>query len=61
MTTNTELNPKKTARIAGLLYLIIAVLGIFSMLYGPESQLVPGDAAATASIGESDHNPFRAT
>jgi hypothetical protein len=43
------MNPKKTARIAGLLYLIIAVLGIFSMLYGPESHLVPGDAAATAS------------
>ncbi len=35
------------ARTAGLLYLIVAVTGGFSMLYMP-SLIVPGDAAATA-------------
>jgi hypothetical protein len=59
MTTNSEMNPKKTARIAGLLYLIIAVLGIFSMLYGPESHSVPGDAAATASNISAAESTYR--
>ena len=59
MTTNTEMNPKKMARIAGLLYLIIAVLGIFSMLYGPESHFVPGDAAATTSNISAAESMYR--
>jgi hypothetical protein len=37
----------KTARIAGLLYLVGSVAGVFGILYGP-SLVVPGDAAATA-------------
>jgi hypothetical protein len=37
----------KTARTAGLLYLIGSVTGVFGILYGP-SLVVPGDAAATA-------------
>ena len=49
MTTKEKMDPIKTARVAGLLYLIIAIFGIFSMFYGPESLIVPGDAAATAS------------
>jgi len=36
----------KTARLAGWLYLIGSVTGVFGILYGP-SLLVPGDAAAT--------------
>ncbi len=40
---------KNTARIAGLLYLLIAVLAPFSILYVPSTLIVPGDAATTAS------------
>jgi hypothetical protein len=39
---------KGLARIAGLLYLIVAVCGGFSELYVRSSVNVPGDAAATA-------------
>ena len=39
---------KRLARIAGLLYLIVAVCGGFSELYVRSSVKVPGDAAATA-------------
>jgi len=41
--------PKTYARIAGLLYLIIAVVGGFSILYVPSVILAPGDAAKTAA------------
>jgi len=37
----------KTARMAGLLYLIGSVTGVFGILYGP-SLVVPGDPTATA-------------
>ena len=37
----------KTARLAGWLYLIGSVTGVFGILYGP-SLAVPGDAATTA-------------
>jgi hypothetical protein len=40
---------RKTARIAGLLYLIVVVAGIFSLLYVPSRISVPGDTAATVS------------
>ena len=40
-------SPQLTARMAGLLYLIGSVAGVFGILYGP-SLIVPGDAAATA-------------
>jgi hypothetical protein len=39
---------RKTARIAGILYLIIIVSGIFSEMLVRSSIVVPGDAAATA-------------
>lgn len=43
------MNPlKKTARIAGLLYLIMGITGAFSMLYVPAEFIVNGDAVATA-------------
>ena len=41
--------PKTYARIAGLLYLIIAVVGGFSILYVPSVILAPGDSAKTAA------------
>ncbi len=39
----------KTARLAGILYLLMAPLGIFGILYIPSTLFVPGDMAATAS------------
>ena len=45
----TETPPILYARIAGLLYLIIIVFGIFSEVVVRSSLIVTGDAAATAS------------
>jgi hypothetical protein len=39
---------KKTARLAGLLYLLASIPGAFALLYVPGKLVVPGDAAATA-------------
>lgn len=40
---------QKTARIAGLLYLLQIPLGVFGMVYVPKTLIVDGDIAATAS------------
>ncbi len=40
---------KKTARIAGLLYLVNGVTGFFSIIYVPGKLIVSGNAAATAN------------
>jgi hypothetical protein len=40
---------KKTARIAGVLYLILAITGAYGIIFIPSKIIVPGDAAATAS------------
>ena len=40
---------KKTAHFAGLLYLVIAVLGFYSIMYVPSQIRVAGDATATMS------------
>ena len=40
---------KKTARIAGLLYLLLAITGAYSIIYIPSKIIVPGDVAATAN------------
>jgi hypothetical protein len=40
---------KNTARLAGFLILLIAILSPFSILYLPSTLIVPGDAATTAS------------
>lgn len=39
---------KKTARLAGLLYLIWVITGIYGIMYVPSKTIVPGDAGATA-------------
>ena len=39
---------KKTARLAGLLYLLASIPGAFALLYVPGKLVVRGDAAATA-------------
>ena len=40
---------RRTARIAGLLYLLMAVFSAFGTIYVPSRLFVPGDAAATAN------------
>jgi hypothetical protein len=41
-------SPQRQARIAGLLYLMVGILGGFAEAYVPGQVYVPGDAAATA-------------
>jgi hypothetical protein len=50
---------KKTSRIAGLLYLFIAVTGFFTTMYVPETLLVRGDAGATAARILASEGLFR--
>jgi uncharacterized protein DUF4386 len=40
---------KHAARVAGLLYLLVAISGAFSIVYFPSAFVVPGNATATAS------------
>jgi len=50
MTTNGEMNSnKKTARIAGVFYLLVAIFGGFSEGFVDPKMYVPGNAAATAA------------
>jgi hypothetical protein len=45
---------RRTARLAGFLYLIVIVSGFFSLIYVPSQTIVSGDAAATfTSISNS--------
>lgn len=58
--TNDTNATKKAARIAGVLYLLLAVTGAFSILYVPSTLVVFGDAAATAEKISSSELLFRA-
>jgi len=49
---------KNTARVAGILYLLLAVFGAFGILYIP-SLIVPGDAAATVDNIRASESLFR--
>jgi len=40
---------KKTARLAGLLYVLFSMPGFFAMMYVPDKLIVQGNATATAS------------
>jgi hypothetical protein len=51
---------KRTARVAGLLYLLVALAGPFILIYVPRKLFVPGDAAATASNILAHESLFRA-
>jgi hypothetical protein len=48
MTSKENMNPKKTARIAGLIYLVSIPFQVFGFFYVPSKLIVPGDAASTA-------------
>lgn len=49
----------KTARFAGLLYLALAVLSAFGLIYVPSMILVPGDSAATSMNIVASESLFR--
>ena len=59
MISKERTDPNKTARIAGFLYLLLIPLGIFGMLYVPNTLFVPGDIAATASNIMANQTLFR--
>lgn len=44
----TKSDPRRYARVAGLLYLVPLLCGPFSMMYVPSVIVVPGDESATA-------------
>ena len=50
---------KKTARIAGVLYLTIIIAGIFAEFFVRQSLIVPGDATATANNIMASEGLFR--
>ncbi|PSN10254.1 DUF4386 domain-containing protein [filamentous cyanobacterium CCT1] len=56
----SEMSPLVYARAAGVLYLIIIVLGLFSEMFVRSSLISPGDAAATASNILAAEGLFRA-
>ena len=50
---------QKTARFAGVLYLIITIAAIVAHFYVPSNIIVPGDAAATANNIMNNETLFR--
>lgn len=52
-------SPKRIARVAGFLYLIIFCLGIFAELFVRQRLVVPGDAAATIKNIAASESLFR--
>src|SRR5215472_11132113 len=50
---------KKQARVAGLLYLLASIPGVFCLIYIPSHFIVSGDAAATASKIAASEFVFR--
>lgn len=50
---------QKTAKITGLLILLMAFIAPFSMIYVPATLLVPGDAATTANSVLASESLFR--
>lgn len=50
---------KKTARLAGLLYLVVIVFGIFSLMYVPSQLIVFNDSATTLSNIKNSNFLFR--
>ena len=51
---------KKTARVAGFLYLLVVLAGPFILIYVPNKLFVPGDATATVSNILTHQSLFRA-
>jgi len=49
MITKEKMNPNKTARTAGFLYLILIICGMFSYMFVNSRLIVPGDIATTVN------------
>lgn len=58
-TRTTKTSPRTYARVAGVLYLIIFILGPFAFFLGRTSVVVPGDATATAANVMASESVFR--
>jgi hypothetical protein len=54
-----QLSPTAYAKLAGLLYLLIAISGGFSIGYMPSVIMIPGDAATTAQNVMENQGLFR--
>ncbi len=50
---------KNTARLAGLLYLILVITGVYGIMYIPSQIIVPGDSVSTAKNIISNELLFR--
>lgn len=50
---------KKTARLAGLLYLLLVITGVYGIMYIPSQIIVAGDSVATAKNMISNEVLFR--
>lgn len=50
---------QKTARLAGFLYLLLAVISAFGLVYIPTTLILPGDTAATINNIQSNEGLFR--
>jgi len=59
MITKNEMNPNRTARIAGFLYLLLAPLGILGIMYVPNAIIVTDDMVATANNILANESLFR--
>ena len=59
MNSNNEYSNIKTARVAGLLYVILIISGVFAKLVVRLSLIVPGDAAATVNNIKANELLFR--
>jgi hypothetical protein len=59
MTAKEKTNPQKTARIAGFLYLLIFIAGMFAELFVRDKLIVPGDAATTVQNILASESLFR--
>lgn len=52
--------PDRIVRLAGLLYLVVAIVGPFALIYVPGKIMVPGDPSATIANLKAHHDLFRA-
>lgn len=55
----THTNPHPSARLAGFLYLLLAVVAAFGMQVVPSTIIIPGDAAATVQNITASEGLFR--
>ena len=60
-TSKEETSIKTTARTAGFLYMLLIPLGVFGMLYIPNTLFVEGDTAATVANIAANAGLFRAS